>query len=1025
MWVQLQQNEPQLLGNLKEFLAKMTHLIMEAKQEKEKLELMLKIRVAEHNKEVQQLYEEMEEQIESEKQRLQNESKTRNQLLSMEMKKALDFREQEIQRFLSVQKELEKQFLSLKEKQHVASTETQQLKQANSVLENQLQQTLHQLQRTQRHLDAMKDKMAQMYKQGRDRPLEEVSEKMPQRPQDLLHPDEMFSSQLQMGLVRSQSEDILDSSAHQAPDDVASMTKADSQPVTRVISIEEEPLPGTVVEEYYFPPEPSGQNSLFTELNEAIALMNKMSESHTPQINDFGSQEQEPFEQNGNSQHNLMPERAPPNEVLSKNNGLQKMISETLTGNATSQAEILLKGGPALEMKQTNIFEPRVEVSSSEPVQRRNCGPVVQSLGYSVLVTQTCDHKEGPLQGDALLLEQVIQPESRNQCPSVDSEKGMLKQSQEMQTPIRKIPETQIPPMKDMPSVHFPTKKTLPMLHERHEHEANISLFQNSQLGNSSEMEMRTSEGTGVLLSEDRGERLANVSEYKKNQEGRAEKGEQTNDKLEDHSCQGNDTKEAYKDTTTVCSHPDHMYNVLFVGDSYVGKTSFLHRFQDGSFIANMTSTVGMDYRIKHLFVDNKYFALCLWDTVGQERYHSLTKQFFRKADGVVLMYDITSEYSFANVRYWLHCIQEGAGKGVIILLLGNKTDCVKERRVSTQDAAYLAKDFSPENMELSASELSIYDKLSETIDLVRQTGYQCGMSEKAIEKFIRQLLEKNEPQRGPPRYPLLMFLYKGLVTLGLVLLTVYFMIQPYSLSPPETTLSRAYAWGSLLSHIRLLPLPITKKYMLEMCQDWWGLDYRQNVSLTANWSCCCSMKKVEMAADLGQLSEKLLQPQPLLIKTGQYRSYAEMKHFQSLYPDLTDFVIQEHSAEEWKSHLQQQSPSRILRQSPMNKPQIVQEIFPMFTSLMFPKAVSLNTCFLINHPRLQDKTYRLQSIFVVGSGQLTLHVVPSALCRGHCKMLTVELEVGDVGFANEDYWTLFFDSRGSEPAVVCDGSAS
>lgn len=63
--------------------------------------------------------------------------------------------------------------------------------------------------------------------------------------------------------------------------------------------------------------------------------------------------------------------------------------------------------------------------------------------------------------------------------------------------------------------------------------------------------------------------------------------------------------------------------------------------------------------------------------------------------------------------------------------------------------------------MELSANELSIYDKLSETIDLVRQTGHQCGMSEKAIEKFIKQLLERNEPQRGPPRYTVLVALYK------------------------------------------------------------------------------------------------------------------------------------------------------------------------------------------------------------------------------------------------------------------------
>lgn len=65
------------------------------------------------------------------------------------------------------------------------------------------------------------------------------------------------------------------------------------------------------------------------------------------------------------------------------------------------------------------------------------------------------------------------------------------------------------------------------------------------------------------------------------------------------------------------------------------------------------------------------------------------------------------------------------------------------------------------EDMDLAANELSIYDKLSETVDLVRQTGHQCGMSEKAIEKFIRQLLEKNEPQRGPPQYPLLRAVYK------------------------------------------------------------------------------------------------------------------------------------------------------------------------------------------------------------------------------------------------------------------------
>uniref|UniRef100_A0A8D0E6K8 Chromosome 6 open reading frame 89 n=2 Tax=Salvator merianae TaxID=96440 RepID=A0A8D0E6K8_SALMN len=324
--------------------------------------------------------------------------------------------------------------------------------------------------------------------------------------------------------------------------------------------------------------------------------------------------------------------------------------------------------------------------------------------------------------------------------------------------------------------------------------------------------------------------------------------------------------------------------------------------------------------------------------------------------------------------------------------------------------------DFSSEDMELSTNELSIYDKLSETVDLVRQTGYQCGMSEKAIEKFIRQLLEKNEPQRGPTRYPLLMIFFKGLVTLGLILVTAYFMIQPYTLSPTETALSKAHAWGSLISHIRLLPLPITKKYMLQKCQDWWGLDCRQNMSLTINCSCCCSMKNLVAASDLGQLSEKLQQPQPVLIKTGQYRSYAEMKHFQLLYPELADFVIQDDLPEVW---------SRSQRQHHLNKTQILQEIFPTFSTLPFPNGISLKSCFLIRHPKFQDKTYRLESAFVVGSGQLTLNIIPSVLCREHCKTLMVELEAGDIGFANVDYWTTSFNSRGSEPTVVCDGSAA
>ncbi|XP_065554362.1 ras-related protein Rab-44 isoform X2 [Lathamus discolor] len=149
---------------------------------------------------------------------------------------------------------------------------------------------------------------------------------------------------------------------------------------------------------------------------------------------------------------------------------------------------------------------------------------------------------------------------------------------------------------------------------------------------------------------------------------------------------------------------PDHLYNVLFVGDSHVGKTSFLYRLHADTFNPHLTATVGLDYQVKSFVVDNKCFALRLWDSAGQERYHSITKQFFRKADGVVLMYDITSEYSFLDVQYWLSCIQEGAEDGVAILLLGNKTDCAAERQVPMEQGERLAKEHQLMFYECSAA---------------------------------------------------------------------------------------------------------------------------------------------------------------------------------------------------------------------------------------------------------------------------------------------------------------------------------
>ncbi|NXG52446.1 RAB44 protein, partial [Psilopogon haemacephalus] len=147
-----------------------------------------------------------------------------------------------------------------------------------------------------------------------------------------------------------------------------------------------------------------------------------------------------------------------------------------------------------------------------------------------------------------------------------------------------------------------------------------------------------------------------------------------------------------------------HLYNVLFVGDSHVGKTSFLYRLHADSFNPHLAATVGLDYQVKTLVVDNRHVTLRLWDSAGQERYRSVTRQFFRKADGVVLMYDLTSHYSFLDLHYWLSCVQEGAEAGVALLLLGNKSDCAAQREVPREEGERLAQEHQLTFYECSAA---------------------------------------------------------------------------------------------------------------------------------------------------------------------------------------------------------------------------------------------------------------------------------------------------------------------------------
>lgn len=147
----------------------------------------------------------------------------------------------------------------------------------------------------------------------------------------------------------------------------------------------------------------------------------------------------------------------------------------------------------------------------------------------------------------------------------------------------------------------------------------------------------------------------------------------------------------------------DHLFKVLMVGDSGVGKSCILLRFVDQQYNETYISTIGVDFRIKTLEIAGKKVKLQIWDTAGQERFRTITSSYYRGAHGVMVVYDSTSEQSFYNVKQWLHEISRYAGDNVEKLLVGNKCDQTNRKQVNYTTGKQLADEMSMNFMETSA----------------------------------------------------------------------------------------------------------------------------------------------------------------------------------------------------------------------------------------------------------------------------------------------------------------------------------
>ena len=144
---------------------------------------------------------------------------------------------------------------------------------------------------------------------------------------------------------------------------------------------------------------------------------------------------------------------------------------------------------------------------------------------------------------------------------------------------------------------------------------------------------------------------------------------------------------------------------IMVLGNTAVGKTSFILKYTENTFQEVHLSTMGIDYKEKHIIIEGKKYRLSVYDTTGQERYRSLAFSLIKNTDGIILIYDVTNESSFKAVPDWIQSAREKKGENYPMIILGNKIDLEDERKVKTEDGEELAQKYGLDFYEISNKE--------------------------------------------------------------------------------------------------------------------------------------------------------------------------------------------------------------------------------------------------------------------------------------------------------------------------------
>jgi Ras-related protein Rab-8A len=147
-----------------------------------------------------------------------------------------------------------------------------------------------------------------------------------------------------------------------------------------------------------------------------------------------------------------------------------------------------------------------------------------------------------------------------------------------------------------------------------------------------------------------------------------------------------------------------NLYKILVLGDTSVGKSCLLLRFCDNSFQEAHLTTIGLDFRLKTINLkDDRKVKIQIWDTAGEDRFRSITRNYYKGAKGILLIFDVTDKETFTHVRDWIERIHEESPEGITICLVGNKIDMNESRVISNEEGKKIADEFKIPYFETSA----------------------------------------------------------------------------------------------------------------------------------------------------------------------------------------------------------------------------------------------------------------------------------------------------------------------------------